>query len=129
MTTPPSAGGDQTPGSVRSIDTITPKSLMNSANVSPGVVAAAAGAPTSTLASGHKMPSTPPAPGSPSNDDPVYSALGDALWGGWRNFRDAVRDEAVNAALELEKEGKDIRDLLRQVRVTSEGSSPLEASI
>jgi hypothetical protein len=59
----------------------------------------------------------------------VYSALGDALWGGWRNFRDAVRDEAVNAALELEKEGKDIRDLLRQVRVTSEGSSPLEASI
>ncbi|GMH56732.1 hypothetical protein TrST_g10882 [Triparma strigata] len=57
--------------------------------------------------------STPGTPPSPS-DEKMYSALGDALWGGWRNFRDAVRDEAVNAAMELESEGKDINALIRQ---------------
>ncbi|GMH69890.1 hypothetical protein TL16_g05268 [Triparma laevis f. inornata] len=57
--------------------------------------------------------STPGTPLSPG-DEKMYSALGDALWGGWRNFRDAVRDEAVNAAMELESEGKDINALIRQ---------------
>ena len=49
-----------------------------------------------------------------SEDDPMYSALGDALWGGWRSFRDAVKAEALNAALELEQTGCDMSALLRQ---------------
>jgi len=74
---------------------------------------------TPTSASSPHMPSTPSSASSTvssiaADDDPMYSALGDALWGGWRSFRDAVKAEALNAALELEQAGHDTSTLMRQ---------------
>jgi hypothetical protein len=48
------------------------------------------------------------------DDEPMYSTLGDALWGGWRSFRDAVQAEAQKAASELEQAGHDTSTLMRQ---------------
>eukprot|EP00520_Triparma_pacifica_P014628 CAMPEP_0118671496 /NCGR_PEP_ID=MMETSP0785-20121206/22032_1 /TAXON_ID=91992 /ORGANISM="Bolidomonas pacifica, Strain CCMP 1866" /LENGTH=646 /DNA_ID=CAMNT_0006566383 /DNA_START=138 /DNA_END=2074 /DNA_ORIENTATION=- len=108
---------EATPATPSNLSNISMSSAMSSSSeISMSTPSPSLGLMTPTSASSAQLPSTPSSTVSSvvTDDEPMYSALGDALWGGWRSFRDAVKAEAQKAASELEQAGHDTSTLMRQ---------------